>query len=169
MKIGTLSGKRDSNSRPRPWQGRALPTELFPHYLLERRKVSFLYLRPESNRHARNGHRILSPARLPIPPLRHLYYPYKKPRFYRDLSGKRDSNSRPRPWQGRALPTELFPRCCLTVQRYAKYHSAQVLFKLFFNFFLLFENQYIYKVFLRKNKCIILLKKDILVFKWYFL
>ena len=28
-----LSGKRDSNSRPRPWQGRALPTELFPHRL----------------------------------------------------------------------------------------------------------------------------------------
>ena len=26
----TGSGKRDSNSRPRPWQGRALPTELFP-------------------------------------------------------------------------------------------------------------------------------------------
>ena len=26
------SGKRDSNSRPRPWQGRALPTELFPHH-----------------------------------------------------------------------------------------------------------------------------------------
>jgi hypothetical protein len=26
------SGKRDSNSRPRPWQGRALPTELFPHF-----------------------------------------------------------------------------------------------------------------------------------------
>ena len=44
-----------------------------------------------------------------------------KPRFcsfkkdkiliYKDIywSGKRDSNSRPRPWQGRALPTELFP------------------------------------------------------------
>ena len=28
----------------------------------------------------------------------------------RDLSGKRDSDPRPRPWQGRALPTELFPR-----------------------------------------------------------
>ncbi len=28
-----LSGKRDSNSRPRPWQGRALPTELFPQKL----------------------------------------------------------------------------------------------------------------------------------------
>ena len=27
------SGKRDSNSRPRPWQGRALPTELFPQML----------------------------------------------------------------------------------------------------------------------------------------
>ena len=25
-----LSGKRDSNSRPQPWQGCALPTELFP-------------------------------------------------------------------------------------------------------------------------------------------
>ena len=30
-----LSGKRDSNSRPRPWQGRALPTELFPQNFLE--------------------------------------------------------------------------------------------------------------------------------------
>ena len=28
-----LSGKRDSNSRPRPWQGRALPTELLPQFL----------------------------------------------------------------------------------------------------------------------------------------
>ena len=28
------SGKRGSNSRPRPWQGRALPTELFPHFTL---------------------------------------------------------------------------------------------------------------------------------------
>ena len=28
------SGKRDSNSRPQPWQGCALPTELFPLLLL---------------------------------------------------------------------------------------------------------------------------------------
>ena len=28
-----LSGKRDSNSRPQPWQGCALPTELFPQDL----------------------------------------------------------------------------------------------------------------------------------------
>ena len=27
------------------------------------------------------------------------------------VSGKRDSNSRPQPWQGCALPTELFPQC----------------------------------------------------------
>ena len=29
--ISIWSGKRDSNSRPQPWQGCALPTELFPH------------------------------------------------------------------------------------------------------------------------------------------
>ncbi len=36
------SGKRDSNSRPRPWQGRALPTELFPHDCL---RASYLTTR----------------------------------------------------------------------------------------------------------------------------
>ena len=30
--IRAMSGKRDSNSRPQPWQGCALPTELFPQY-----------------------------------------------------------------------------------------------------------------------------------------
>ncbi len=35
------SGKRDSNSRPRPWQGRALPTELLPRNLVKSgRRVS---------------------------------------------------------------------------------------------------------------------------------
>jgi hypothetical protein len=29
--FGIWSGKRDSNPRPLPWQGNALPTELFPH------------------------------------------------------------------------------------------------------------------------------------------
>ena len=33
-----MSGKRGSNSRPQPWQGCALPTELFPHLL---RKFGF--------------------------------------------------------------------------------------------------------------------------------
>ena len=30
------SGKRGSNSRPQPWQGCALPTELFPHLIATR-------------------------------------------------------------------------------------------------------------------------------------
>ena len=40
------------------------------------------------------AHRILSPACLPIPPLGHL----------KTLSEKRDSDPRPQPWQGCALP-----------------------------------------------------------------
>ena len=44
------------------------------------------------------GHRILSPACLPIPP----------PRY--SVSEKRGSNPRPQPWQGCALPAELFSR-----------------------------------------------------------
>ena len=34
-------------------------------------------------------------------------------RHIKKWSGKRVSNSRPQPWQGCALPTELFPRICL--------------------------------------------------------
>ena len=40
MLFRTLSGKRDSNSRPQPWQGCALPTELFPHFLTLQSKVT---------------------------------------------------------------------------------------------------------------------------------
>ena len=32
------------------------------------------------------------------------------PLFVQDVSGKRDSDPRPQPWQGCALPTELFPQ-----------------------------------------------------------
>ena len=178
------SGKRDSNSRPRPWQGRALPTELLPHekflwkFFMRRffaaprhneSKLSFcsrlakklppcvwnryhvflnasmkhfqiismnfgeenetrthttlLSLPPQSsastnsaispvkcpeqdsNLHA-SRHTHLKRARLPIPPPGHFQ---NKSKIY-FLSGKRDSNSRPRPWQGRALPTELLPQ-----------------------------------------------------------
>ena len=74
-----LSEKRDSNPRPRPWQGRALPTELFSH---------FMYL-------------------LALAPYDCKIIPINK-RTILLLSEKRDSNPRPRPWQGRALPTELF-------------------------------------------------------------
>ena len=82
-----------------------------------------------------NGHYPLKVARLPIPPLLHNYAklfgfvprtglePARlstlapetsastiPPPGHLPLSGKRGSNSRPQPWQGCALPTELFPR-----------------------------------------------------------
>ena len=60
------SGKRDLNSRPQPWQGCALPTELLPHYShylqVKRRRL-------ELPRH--NCHYPLKVARLPIPPPLH--------------------------------------------------------------------------------------------------
>ena len=37
-----LSERRDSNPRPRPWQGRALPTELLSHLGDKNRKKSLL-------------------------------------------------------------------------------------------------------------------------------
>ena len=40
-KKGKWSGKRDSNSRLPPWQGGALPTELFPLYRLRYRAAHF--------------------------------------------------------------------------------------------------------------------------------
>ena len=53
-------------------------------------------------------HTHLKRARLPIPPLGlEVKLPILEiPKMW---SGKRDSDPRPRPWQGRALPTELFP------------------------------------------------------------
>ena len=127
------SGKRDSDPRPQPWQGCALPTELFP---LIKTTTNVKRRRLELPRH--NCHYPLKVARLPIPPsLRMIQKTFSVPRtgleparlstlapetsastipppgqkmFLNILSGKRDSNSRPRPWQGRALPTELFPQ-----------------------------------------------------------
>ena len=95
-----MSGKRDSNSRPQPWQGCALPTELFPQMLLS--FIKELCPEQDSNLHA-SRHTHLKRARLPIPPPGHLA-------SQSAMSGKRDSNSRPQPWQGCALPTELFPQ-----------------------------------------------------------
>ena len=54
-----------------------------------------MYPRRDLNPYIRR-YRILSPACLPIPPPG------------RDESEKRDSNPRPQPWQGCALPAELF-------------------------------------------------------------
>ena len=39
----SMSEKRDSNPRPQPWQGCALPTELFSHFtLLKERAIALL-------------------------------------------------------------------------------------------------------------------------------
>ena len=85
-----------------------------------------LYRWSGSNRHVLNGHGILSPARLPVPPHR-----LKKfgggnrirtgDKGFADLclttwlcrhkikiSGRRDSNPRPPPWQGGILPLNYF-------------------------------------------------------------
>ena len=40
-----LSEKRDSNPRPRPWQGRALPTELFSHFHSVKERSTYTVLR----------------------------------------------------------------------------------------------------------------------------
>ena len=64
------SGKRDSDPRPQPWQGCALPTELFPH-TKNNKKNNVKRRRLELPRH--NWHYPLKVARLPIPPpLQHL-------------------------------------------------------------------------------------------------
>ena len=42
-----MSGKRDSNSRPSPWQGDALPTELLPliEYFVKTARLEMSYSR----------------------------------------------------------------------------------------------------------------------------
>ncbi len=91
------SGKRDSNSRPQPWQGCALPTELFPQNLVRMARLElarprgpqalnllclpipshaqntspfYWWVWRDSNSHALR-HRNLNPACLPIPPQTH--------------------------------------------------------------------------------------------------
>ena len=61
------SGKRGSNSQPPPWQGGALPIELFPHMKDVRTKM----VRAKRLELIRLGHRNLNPTRLPIPPRPH--------------------------------------------------------------------------------------------------
>ncbi len=103
------SGKRGSNSRPQPWQGCALPTELFPQKssmtggaIRSRtgldgfaiRCITALLSRPTHRREDRVD-ATDKKGKLGFP--------------FSNWSGKRGSNSRPQPWQGCALPTELFP------------------------------------------------------------
>ena len=77
----------------------------------------------DSNLHV-SQHSHLKRARLPF---RHLG-------IYRllPMSGKRGSNSRPQPWQGCALPTELFPRVFrLTGAKVALFFNPAKKIKLF--------------------------------------
>ena len=137
LKLKEKSGKRDSDPRPQPWQGCALPTELFPQGKINgeeeetRTPTTQLSLPPQSSASTNSAtsptlshfeypcprqdsnlhvvkHTHLKRARLPIPPLGlEVKLPILEiPKMW---SGKRDSDPRPRPWQGRALPTELFP------------------------------------------------------------
>ena len=62
--------------------------------------------RQDSNLHVVK-HTHLKRARLPIPPLG--LKMKTDTEYINQLSGKRDSDPRPQPWQGCALPTELFP------------------------------------------------------------
>ena len=47
--------------------------------------------------------------------------------FQKKLSGKRDSDPRPQPWQGCALPTELFPQLFLLARSIPLNAGAKVL------------------------------------------
>ena len=57
-----------------------------------------------------NGHWILSPTCLPIPPLQHWYI------LRKFQSERRDLNPRPSPWQGDALPLSYFRSLLMNVQ-----------------------------------------------------
>ena len=74
----------------------------------------YLYSERDLNPHNRYGHKILSLACLPFHhPSRSIVLLTISPHsivrngMHRQPSERRDSNPRPRPWQGRALPTEL--------------------------------------------------------------
>ena len=120
LATASWSGKRDSNSRPQPWQGCALPTELFPHGCpTVCSLVATTALRPdkagagnETRTRDLNLGKValyqLSYSRIFPNPL-HRGCMTQVFALESSWSGKRDSNSRPQPWQGCALPTELFP------------------------------------------------------------
>jgi hypothetical protein len=111
------SGRRVSNSRPQPWQGCALPTELLPHganfYCYSSKRWSG---RRVSNSRPQPWQGCALPTEL-LPHLLHHDYLRKaafsgqsfQPKSLQNWSGRRVSNSRPQPWQGCALPTELLP------------------------------------------------------------
>ena len=102
------SGRRVSNSRPQPWQGCALPTELLPL-----RSVTTDLAKTWSGRRVSNSRpQPWQGCALPTELLPHgaLQCTTNCMPQFENWSGRRVSNSRPQPWQGCALPTELLPR-----------------------------------------------------------
>ncbi len=95
-----------------------------------------------------NGHRILSPACLPIPPLGHPW------------SEKRDSNPRPRPWQGRALPTELFSQFCISPNLVGVLLSVSFALSAYQSLFLKCGCKYRGFFFISKQKNVIFYRKN---------
>ncbi len=110
-----LSGRRDSDSRPQPWQGCALPTELLPHnnnlnFSTKTIKIFLiLYPKPASNRYCHSWQQDFKSCASTNSAIRATY-----------KSGRRDSDSRPQPWQGCALPTELLPQLLFLLTFYLR-------------------------------------------------
>ena len=104
--VDSWSGQRDSNPRPSPWQGDALPAEPCPHI-----KLSNLEATPGFE----PGVKALQASALPLGHVAILAscllksWSRNRPAHLRQWSGQRDSNPRPSPWQGDALPAEPCP------------------------------------------------------------
>src|SRR5256714_13279213 len=94
-RVAMESGKRDSNPRPQPWQGCALPTELFPRAVGQsNRSVGFFVPPPPPPPPPPH------PPTAPLPPL-----PPLPPR----QRGPRGADPPPRVIPPRARPPELPP------------------------------------------------------------
>ncbi len=79
---------------------------------------------------------------------------------FKKKSGKRDSDPRPQPWQGCALPTELFPQFFLLLRSIPLNASAKVL--------LFSELPNFSSIFLKKNVHFALFSEQNTHFKPYF-
>ena len=104
--VFTWSGQRDSNPRPSPWQGDALPAEPCPHVRLSKLEATPGF---------EPGVKALQASALPLGHVAILAscliksWLIAQPAHLRQWSGQRDSNPRPSPWQGDALPAEPCP------------------------------------------------------------
>ena len=100
------SGQRDSNPRPSPWQGDALPAEPCPHIWFQKLEATPGF---------EPGVKALQASALPLGHVAILAscliksWLVTQPAHLRQWSGQRDSNPRPSPWQGDALPAEPCP------------------------------------------------------------